>query len=499
MSNLPKALRFPDLPPGYDPLDPWASDRSSDRKKVALSLERYFASVPKQSGVVAINAGWGMGKSLFLRMWQDSMLNDGKPSLYFNAWEYDFTDSPIVSFLTALERQAQEIGERFKSSLYPLPDGTAPPPKQSQIEKARDAVTQRFMSACSTVQDMAVAAFGFMEKVGPNVTAHTLAGMAAVGAALNGVPPQAAPAIYGTVKDVSTALLSDADSGKNSGDTDTASAQALLKNTSSAVARMGDFRTLLGDYATTLTAGDQSPLIIMVDELDRCRPHFAIALLEEIKHLFAVPGVYFVLGVEKMQLANCIRALYGLSEEGAIIYLDKFIDLTIELPLPNRESFGYALYGKAITVADQHFLEVFAELIEICAPRISLRGLAQVMVQFDFVRAQLSEYYVRMGAFILLLLMHCNNLDGAYSSLRHISEQLKKDQKLSLGKVYIRIIDHKIHTNSGLNDLKKEFESKVSEDLPMSHLPRLPDKWDLTDARRFRQEIESCLNLVYGF
>ena len=54
-----------------------------------------------------------------------------------------------------------------------------------------------------------------------------------------------------------------------------------------------------------------TPLVIIIDELDRCRPTFALQILEKIKHFFSVPRVHFVLGVNSRQLQNSVSAVYG--------------------------------------------------------------------------------------------------------------------------------------------------------------------------------------------
>ncbi|MEZ4628433.1 MAG: P-loop NTPase fold protein [Eubacteriales bacterium] len=53
---------------------------------------------------------------------------------------------------------------------------------------------------------------------------------------------------------------------------------------------MNDFRSDLQDVTHTR----QKKLLIIIDELDRCRPTFAIQTLELIKHLFAVKGLIFI-------------------------------------------------------------------------------------------------------------------------------------------------------------------------------------------------------------
>ena len=75
---------------------------------------------------------------------------------------------------------------------------------------------------------------------------------------------------------------------------------------------------------------ESKPLVVIIDELDRCRPTFAIECLERIKHVFAVEGVVFVLGVYCDQLAESIRAVYGQGFDSHG-YLGKFIDYHMPL------------------------------------------------------------------------------------------------------------------------------------------------------------------------
>lgn len=72
------------------------------------------------------------------------------------------------------------------------------------------------------------------------------------------------------------------------------------------------------------------PLIFIIDELDRCRPTFALEILERIKHFFSVPNVHFILGVHLEQLRNSVIVAYG-SNIDAQTYLQKFIHLTFFL------------------------------------------------------------------------------------------------------------------------------------------------------------------------
>jgi hypothetical protein len=107
---------------------------------------------------------------------------------------------------------------------------------------------------------------------------------------------------------------------------------------------MTTFRETLA--ALTLGKDGTSPrkLVIVVDELDRCRPDYALAMLEIIKHFFAVDHVHFVLGVNLRELENSVKARYG-AGINAGLYLQKFITVTVALPdaADNRDYKSHAI------------------------------------------------------------------------------------------------------------------------------------------------------------
>ncbi|WP_457670013.1 KAP family NTPase [Thiolapillus sp.] len=88
----------------------------------------------------------------------------------------------------------------------------------------------------------------------------------------------------------------------------------------------------------------EKPLILFIDELDRCKPDFAIAMLENIKHVFDVPNVQFVLVSNLRQLKDSINHCYGAGVD-AQKYLDKFIKYSLQLPAdfsPDRYNYTLA-------------------------------------------------------------------------------------------------------------------------------------------------------------
>ena len=80
------------------------------------------------------------------------------------------------------------------------------------------------------------------------------------------------------------------------------------------------------------------PIVMIIDELDRCRPTYAVELLEVMKHLFSVKGIVFVLGVNRKQLEHSVSTLYG-SKFDASVYLRRFFDIDLYLPNSKQKAF----------------------------------------------------------------------------------------------------------------------------------------------------------------
>lgn len=95
-----------------------------------------------------------------------------------------------------------------------------------------------------------------------------------------------------------------------------------------------DIRDALAEYTDK-----KGRLVVLIDELDRCRPPYAIETLEVAKHIFNADGVVFALGLHRQQLTASIKAVYG-QDFDAQGYLERFFDLSASLPV-ERGREGY--------------------------------------------------------------------------------------------------------------------------------------------------------------
>lgn len=110
-----------------------------------------------------------------------------------------------------------------------------------------------------------------------------------------------------------------------------------------------EYQKALKELKTSLTKWsskqEDKPIVIIIDELDRCKPDYAVKTLEVLKHIFDIPGFVFVLTIDEEQLKNSVQTLFGnINYEG---YKRKFINNSFILPQPDRLAFTEYLYEKS--------------------------------------------------------------------------------------------------------------------------------------------------------
>lgn len=113
-------------------------------------------------------------------------------------------------------------------------------------------------------------------------------------------------------------------------------------------------------------------LIIFVDELDRCKPSYAVHLLEQIKHYLCDDRITFVFSVNLIELQHTISHYYG-AEFDACRYMDRFFDIRIEIPPADKSRFF-----DEITLNSQYALEMVSK---------------RVIENFNFELREITRYY----------------------------------------------------------------------------------------------------------
>ncbi len=94
----------------------------------------------------------------------------------------------------------------------------------------------------------------------------------------------------------------------------------------------------VSEFLDSLILESGNRLVIFIDELDRCKPSYAIRLLERVKHYFPNERITFVFSVNKGELQHTVKRFYG-DGFNASRYLDRFFDLQISLPPANMRKY----------------------------------------------------------------------------------------------------------------------------------------------------------------
>ncbi len=127
----------------------------------------------------------------------------------------------------------------------------------------------------------------------------------------------------------------------------------------------------INEFLNSIHIEKGNRIVIFVDELDRCKPDFAVRFLERIKHYFTNEHVTFVFSVNRMELCHTIKRFYG-TGFNADEYLVRFFDYTIDLPAADLNR-----YFKNVGIKDNRFYFELTCKAVIKHFRFSLRDLAK--------------------------------------------------------------------------------------------------------------------------
>ena len=230
-----------------DKNDPFAGDLLDRGPRVTMLCD--FARSISDHAVIAVDGGWGTGKTAFLRMCRAYLEQQEVRVAEFNAWTESYTTDPVFNLASALT----EV-----------------------MEKDRLA---KLLGAAKAIGMAAGKNLPF--RVGAVVAdaAETIGQDEAF--------PNGLPEYRDCVRRFKEALVQEADKA-------------------------------------------DGPLVVLVDELDRCLPQQVVEYLGAVHNLLAVPGVVVVLAINVEQTAKGLKAVFG-GAYGSERYLQRFFDLGISL------------------------------------------------------------------------------------------------------------------------------------------------------------------------
>ncbi|MEX2478612.1 MAG: P-loop NTPase fold protein [Gracilimonas sp.] len=277
------------IPPFYEHLDTF--DEIPDffkRETFRNNLTRLLKNT-EEPLVVALDAKWGEGKTTFIKLWERDLLENHTDviPIYYDAFKNDFSNEVFISIAVTIQKEITKYYDRIAINSF----------SEERIKFYQNTA----------------------KKVGQELT--KIAGTSAINFLSAGMVDTSN--IWGHM--LSKAIKFD----------DLENEELTNEKYDAFLEMQGTIRAYRNELKSLLnleTENSPKKIVFFVDELDRCKPLFAVEVIEKIKHLFSTEGVQFVLSINKEQLLNTIRSAYGVSENEANIYLQKFVHIEANLP-----------------------------------------------------------------------------------------------------------------------------------------------------------------------
>lgn len=244
--------------------------------EIITNNKRYKRESDTNSFVLAIDSSWGTGKTTFLNMLEDKMnniKNNNYVIINYNAWKNDLWKNP------------------FETLMYTI--------LENKIFNATDDINN-FGKIGKDLKEVAKAiGKGFVKKQLSKIISEDI------------------------IEEIDKQVI-------ESGD-----CKRFIDNTSIDY----DFFKEYEEYSNSIESMkknlkkvcEKTQIVVFIDELDRCKPTFAIELLEMIKHLFDIENMVFVFALDVTQLSCSVKSVYG-NEIDATGYLCRFFDYISKLP-----------------------------------------------------------------------------------------------------------------------------------------------------------------------
>ena len=272
----------------------------------------------KSSYVINVNAEWGAGKTYFVKRWAEDLKHE-HPVVYIDAWSNDFMDSPIITVLAEIQEQLLETIN--KSHLTQAKRKSFKNIGISVLPKILAALVKRYGGFY--IEDLFVDESSDTEVTASSQNNKSLDLSAAMEAM------------------TSQAFKEHSDYKKG------------VKELKATIKELVKYSIEKPKNGLRATASDY-PAFIFIDELDRCRPTYAVEMLEAIKHIFDIEGLVIVVSTHTEELQHTIKALYG-NDFNADNYLRRFFDTKYHLDVGISASL--LLANCDFTVLDNHYLE----------------------------------------------------------------------------------------------------------------------------------------------
>jgi KAP family P-loop domain len=448
----------------------WDSDLL-ERKDESDYLQKYLINRHiKNSGepfVLNINAEWGFGKTYFLKNLAMDLENKKHPVIYFDAWKNDFTNNPLLAFMSELNNSLK--------------------PYLNQSTVAKGFFEEIYETSKSIIKPIAI----------KKLTGH---GIDELNELLKDGEDDTSEIIDADLESGITSIISKA----------SVIALSEHKSIQSNIEIFKTQMTKLLKYIENKLSSKNLPMFVFIDELDRCRPNYAIELLESIKHIFDINSIVFVVATDSKQLSHSINAVYG-DRFASERYLKRFFHQEYNLAEPDNYAYANYLFDKHVLLTNtklfspldsslyqgkNKFVELFCGFSAFF--KLSFRDQEQAVLMLDcIVLSWDSEELIHL-AYILFLIMLKQTNTQIFTELHEMSITHRQS---AVDSVFIKKIGavgkitFKDYNAAG--DRLTEYDCSVG-DLIAFYLKALPMTYSVYNNHNSRKRIDEKILREFG-
>lgn len=303
----------------------------------------------KQNYVLNLNAEWGAGKTYFLKRWSHE-IREHYPVVYIDAWKQDYSDDPLMTVVSSvIEQLREQAGKDKDSSEFKVPKKLI-----GLLKAAAPGLARGLFKRYVGIDPLEVMSSDDNDNLGvikgedgKDVTDE------------DGKPIDMSFAASEAVK----YLIDEHDAKRDA-----------IESLKSSVEEWVE--------AVIQIKEKKLPAFIFVDELDRCRPNYAVEMLETVKHIFDIKGVVFVIATDTEQLQHAVKALYG-NDFNAKVYLSRFFNSRYSLKAPNLENF-LEVHSDLSKLSGEYFEKLNIEVLPFNKDaKITLKNISLVLSAFE--------------------------------------------------------------------------------------------------------------------
>ena len=232
-----------------------------------------------------------------------------------------------------------------------------------------------------------------------------------------------------------------------------------IKNYKRESQKIKELKGLIQDIAKDI----DGKVVIVIDDLDRARPDFALEIFEIAKHIFDVENISIILVYDKGSMDQMIQNKYGYITSGEG-YLKKYIDSTITHDEVRYESVDPGTYSS----------NVFDIIIKEYSGNISIRTIVKFKEEYytDFiVRLQFELGRIIVPASISFLTM----IDSEIFSHNVVSNNVIFKNKIKIISILEEILKYfiKVGNKEALGTLEEFIKNIKENNMPEFQLHQI--------------------------